>query len=99
MYGTIVLVEVMKKFNVNRLIFSSSAVVYGIPSSENRAFIGESVASLSLTNPYGRTKKMCEEILQDVCSAEKGWKVILLRYFNPVGAHPDAVSLVMNLLL
>lgn len=81
----------MKKFNVKRLIFSSSAVVYGIPTAENRSFIGEDIAALSLTNPYGRTKKMCEEILQDVCTSELGWKIILLRYFNPVGAHPDAI--------
>lgn len=90
-YGTIILVNAMKKFNVKRLIFSSSAVVYGIPSAKDRSFIGEEVAAMSLTNPYGRTKKMCEEILQDVCTSELGWKVILLRYFNPVGAHPDAI--------
>lgn len=84
----------MKKFGVKRLIFSSSAVVYGIPTAENRAYIGEEFVGLTLTNPYGRTKKMCEEILQDLTKAEPGWKIILLRYFNPVGAHPDAVSFV-----
>ncbi len=81
--GTLILCEVMSAFGVKNIIFSSSATVYGdpktVPITEN--------FPLSCTNPYGRTKLMVEEILQDIHIADKDWNVCLLRYFNPVGAH------------
>lgn len=81
--GTIILCEVMKKFGVNKLVFSSSATVYGmseeVPLKEDTA--------LGAVNPYGKSKLMVEEILRDFYQAEKEWGIALLRYFNPVGAH------------
>lgn len=81
--GTICLCEVMEKYNCKNIIFSSSATVYGdpkeVPITEN--------FDLSVTNPYGRTKLMLEEILRDVHNADNNWNVVLLRYFNPIGAH------------
>jgi UDP-glucose 4-epimerase len=81
--GTTLLLDAMKRHGVRSLVFSSSATVYGDPASVP---ITEDFP-LSATNPYGRTKLMIEEILRDVARAEKGWHIILLRYFNPVGAH------------
>jgi UDP-glucose 4-epimerase len=81
--GSLVLFEAMMRHDVKSLVFSSSATVYGDPASVP---ITEDFP-LSVTNPYGRTKLMIEEILRDVAAAEAGWHVILLRYFNPVGAH------------
>lgn len=81
--GTLILCEEMKKHNVKKLVFSSSATVYGLPKSVP---IGEDFP-LSATNPYGRTKLMIETILQDIYVSDKEWSVALLRYFNPVGAH------------
>jgi UDP-glucose 4-epimerase len=81
--GTLILCKIMKKYGVNKLVFSSSATVYGIPE---RMPISEDFP-LSATNPYGRTKLMIEEILRDLYVAEEGWSVALLRYFNPIGAH------------
>ncbi|PKO55994.1 MAG: UDP-glucose 4-epimerase GalE [Betaproteobacteria bacterium HGW-Betaproteobacteria-21] len=80
--GLLALVEVMAKHSVKRLVFSSSATVYGDPASVP---IDECFPT-SATNPYGRTKLMSEEILRDVVAADPSWKVALLRYFNPVGA-------------
>jgi len=81
--GTITLCEAMVAAGVHNLVFSSSATVYGEnpnpPFDENQP--------TSATNPYGWTKVMMEQILRDVCVANKGWNVVLLRYFNPVGAH------------
>lgn len=81
--GTLILCELMAKYNVKNIIFSSSATVYGDPATvpilEN--------FPLSCTNPYGRTKLMVEEILTDLNVADDEWNVCLLRYFNPVGAH------------
>lgn len=81
--GTICLCEIMGKYNCKNIIFSSSATVYGdpkeVPITEN--------FDLSVTNPYGRTKLMLEEILRDVHNADNNWNVVLLRYFNPIGAH------------
>jgi len=81
--GTLVLCEVMEKFGVHNMVFSSSATVYGmqeqVPLSEE--------LPLQATNPYGRTKLMIEEILRDLYVSNKNWSVALLRYFNPVGAH------------
>ena len=81
--GTLVLCEVMAAHGVKNIVFSSSATVYGDPASVP---ITEDFP-LSCTNPYGRTKLMIEEILQDLWVADKGWNVMLLRYFNPVGAN------------
>ncbi len=81
--GTICLCEIMEKYDCKNIIFSSSATVYGdpkeVPITEN--------FDLSVTNPYGRTKLMLEEILRDVHNADNNWNVVLLRYFNPIGAH------------
>jgi len=81
--GTLVLLEVMKENNCKKIIFSSSATVYGdplsVPIKEN--------FPLSATNPYGRTKLFIEEILRDLYTSDNEFKIVLLRYFNPVGAH------------
>lgn len=82
--GSIVLAQVMARNNVNKLIFSSSATVYGDPESVP---INETAAT-GATNPYGASKLMVEDIYRDMCKpAGSSWKVCLLRYFNPVGAH------------
>lgn len=82
--GTINLLEVMKEFEVYNMIFSSSATVYGSPKYLP---IDEKHPTGGCTNAYGKTKFFIEEILKDICTAEKQWNVVLLRYFNPVGAH------------
>ncbi|MBT2756715.1 UDP-glucose 4-epimerase GalE [Mesobacillus foraminis] len=81
--GTLILCEVMKKYNVKKLVFSSSATVYGVP---DQVPISED-SNLSATNPYGRTKLMVEEILRDLYTSDNNWSIALLRYFNPIGAH------------
>lgn len=81
--GTLVLLGEMKKCGVKKIVFSSSATVYGNPATVP---IKEDFP-LSATNPYGRTKLMIEEILRDLYVADPEWKIILLRYFNPIGAH------------
>ncbi len=81
--GTIVLCEVMRKNNCKKIVFSSSATVYGDPHTTP---IKEDFP-LSTTNPYGRTKLFNEEILRDLHTSDNDWQVVLLRYFNPVGAH------------
>ena len=81
--GTLVLCDVMRKHGVKDIVFSSSATVYRNPHTVP---IREDFP-LSVTNPYGRTKLMLEEILQDLHVADSEWNVILLRYFNPIGAH------------
>jgi len=78
---------VMAKYNVKKIVFSSSATVYGDPASVP---IDESFP-LSATNPYGRTKLMIEEILRDLYVSDNGWGIVLLRYFNPIGAHESGV--------
>ena len=83
--GTFTLCEVMKKFNVKKLIFSSSATVYGKPE---RNPIEEN-APLQAANPYGRTKLMLEEILEDLYISDQSFSISVLRYFNPIGAHPS----------
>lgn len=82
--GTINLCESMLKHGVNQLVFSSSATVYGNPE---RIPIDENCQVIDATNPYGRTKLFIEKILEDVCNANPDFRVISLRYFNPVGAH------------
>ncbi len=81
--GTLVLLETMRAQGVKRLVFSSSATVYGVPKSVPL----HEDAALGATNPYGQTKLMTEQILRDLDAAGPGWGVALLRYFNPVGAH------------
>ena len=81
--GTLVLCEVMKQNNCKSIVFSSSATVYGDPHTTP---ILENFP-LSATNPYGRSKLMVEEMLRDVYVSDENWKIVLLRYFNPVGAH------------
>ncbi|WP_045858042.1 UDP-glucose 4-epimerase GalE [Teredinibacter purpureus] len=82
--GTVALCEVMQEYGVNPLLFSSSATVYGDPASVP---ILENFPT-SATNPYGRSKLMVEEVLRDTCKASNNtWRIALLRYFNPIGAH------------
>jgi UDP-glucose 4-epimerase len=85
--GTFILTEVMRMFNCKTFVFSSSAVVYGdphiVPIKED--------FPLSVTNPYGRSKLMIEEFLQDVFISNDSWKIALLRYFNPIGAHKSGL--------
>jgi UDP-glucose 4-epimerase len=82
--GSLILLEVMKNHNIHNIVFSSSAGVYGevktVPITEE--------APLCVLNPYSRTKLMIEDILRDLYIAEKDWNIAILRYFNPVGAHP-----------
>ena len=86
--GTLVLVDVMRQHGVKNIIFSSSATVYGNP-----AFIPitEECPKGQCTNPYGWTKSMLEQILTDIQKADPEWNVILLRYFNPIGAHKSGL--------
>ncbi len=81
--GTVSLLKIMESHGVKKIIFSSSATVYGDPE---RLPLDEN-CRLSTTNPYGSTKLMMEMIMQDLHKADKEWNIILLRYFNPVGAH------------
>jgi UDP-glucose 4-epimerase len=85
--GTISLLAVMQEFGVRKIVFSSSATVYGqtdtMPLRED--------APLSPTNPYGRSKLIIEQILSDMAAAQAGWKAVLLRYFNPVGANESGI--------
>ncbi|MBF0467474.1 MAG: UDP-glucose 4-epimerase GalE [Desulfamplus sp.] len=81
--GTLALLEVMREYGVKNLVFSSSATVYGDP----HALPIKEDFPLSVTNPYGRTKLMIEEILKDLHVSDPSWNISILRYFNPVGAH------------
>ena len=82
--GTLTLVDVMRKNNVKNIIFSSSATVYGDPA---QIPITEECPKGQCTNPYGWTKSMLEQVLTDIQKADPEWNVMLLRYFNPIGAH------------
>ena len=86
--GTLTLVDVMRKHNVKNIIFSSSATVYGDPAIIP---ITEECPKGQCTNPYGWTKSMLEQILTDIQKADPEWNVILLRYFNPIGAHKSGL--------
>lgn len=87
--GSTTLFEVMLDFGVKKMVFSSSATVYGTPAflplTENHP------TGQGCTNPYGKTKYFVEEILRDLCTSDKEWKVMVLRYFNPVGAHESGL--------
>lgn len=85
--GTINLLNTMKKYDVTRLVFSSSATVYGMPE---KVPISEDFP-LNALNPYGRTKLMMEQILTDLQQADQNWSIALLRYFNPIGAHESGM--------
>ena len=84
--GTLVLLDVMRQHGCKNIIFSSSATVYGNPVMIP---ITEECPKGHCTNPYGQTKSMLEEILMDMQKADKEWNIVLLRYFNPIGAHPS----------
>jgi len=85
--ATLSLLTVMENFGCKKIVFSSSATVYGnpevLPLTEDCA--------LRTTNPYGATKLMIEDMLRDICKADKDWTAVILRYFNPVGAHPSGL--------
>ncbi|HEL1907272.1 TPA: UDP-glucose 4-epimerase GalE [Streptococcus suis] len=85
--STLALVEVMTEFSVKKIVFSSSATVYGL---NNPSPLVETMPT-SATNPYGYTKVMLEQILRDVEVADKEWSIALLRYFNPIGAHESGL--------
>lgn len=82
-YGTIVLCQIMQKFGIKKLVFSSSATVYG---NNDIPYI-EDMKTGDVSSPYGRTKYIIEEILKDLYNSDKEWKIMILRYFNPIGAH------------
>ncbi len=84
--GTLVLLDVMRRHGCKNIIFSSSATVYGDPAEIP---ITEDCPKGHCTNPYGQTKSMLEEIMMDIQRADPSWNVVLLRYFNPIGAHPS----------
>jgi len=84
--STVALLEVMEEFNVGPIIFSSSATVYGVPKALPYT---EDMETGPCTNPYGTTKLMSEQIIRDAAAARPGMSAVLLRYFNPVGAHPS----------
>lgn len=86
--GTLILLDVMRKHDVKNIVFSSSATVYGDPAFVP---ITEECPLGNPTNPYGQTKKMLEQILTDMYVADHEWNVSLLRYFNPIGAHPSGL--------
>lgn len=86
--GTLVLTDIMRKHNVKNIIFSSSATVYGSPAMIP---ITEECPKGTCTNPYGWTKWMLEQVLTDIHTADNEWNVILLRYFNPIGAHESGL--------
>lgn len=88
MFGTLVLLEAMRAAQVKNLIFSSSATVYG---DQPQIPYVESFPTGSPSSPYGRSKLMVEQILQDVQLADPQWNMTILRYFNPVGAHPSGL--------
>ncbi len=86
--GTIALVEVMRNNGCKKMVFSSSATVYG---EENQVPFIETMKTGTTTNPYGTTKLYIENILKDIYAADNEWSIVLLRYFNPVGAHESGL--------
>lgn len=86
--GSLVLFDCMRKHDVKNIIFSSSATVYGDPAFVP---ITEECPKGEITNPYGQTKGMLEQILSDIYAADNEWNIILLRYFNPIGAHESGL--------
>ena len=86
--GTLTLLDTMRRYGCKNIIFSSSATVYGEPSEMP---ITEACPKGQCTNPYGWTKSMLEQVLMDVQTADVEWNVVILRYFNPIGAHPSGM--------
>lgn len=86
--GTLLLIQAMRKYNCKKIVFSSSATVYGV---NNPAPYVETMPTNTSTNPYGYTKVMIEQILKDVYVADNDWSIALLRYFNPIGAHKSGL--------
>jgi len=84
----IVVLNLMKKYSVRNLVFSSSATVYG---NANTMPVNENYLPLSVTNPYGRTKLIAEDILRDLSASDNWWNIAILRYFNPIGAHESGL--------
>ncbi|KEI40220.1 uncharacterized protein L969DRAFT_16888 [Mixia osmundae IAM 14324] len=95
--GTVSLLNVLTRWNAKRIIFSSSAAIYGadcegLAIKEDECLIGgRGTGGKGITNPYGRTKLMCEEIIGDLCKSDHQWKAVLLRYTNPSGNHPSGL--------
>ena len=87
-YGSVVLLQVMAKHNVKRIVFSSSATVYG---NAHVSPLKEDMTIGDVSNPYGRTKFMIEEILNDLYASDNEWSICKLRYFNPIGAHSSGL--------
>ncbi len=85
--GALALLAAMDRAGVRRIVFSSSATVYGVP----RELPLREDAPLAATNPYGQTKLMIEQILRDLAAADRTWSIVNLRYFNPIGAHPSGL--------
>ena len=86
--GALILLETMKKYNVKKFVFSSSATVYGNPKIVP---ITEDCEIGGTTNPYGTTKLFIEQILQDIYKSDNSWNIVILRYFNPIGAHESGL--------
>lgn len=84
--GTIAMLETLDKFNIRSVVFSSSATVYQASNDRLREN-----APLGASNPYGRTKRMMEQVFQDIAASDPRWRIEILRYFNPVGAHPSGL--------
>ncbi len=87
--GTLRLLEVMREFGAKSILFSSSATVYGEP--ESMPIKEDFPTGNGITNPYGRSKYMIEEILKDLSMSDSSWKIVILRYFNPIGAHKSGL--------
>ena len=90
-YSAITILELMNKYNVKNVIFSSSATVYGISAKTPIKETDTALELNNITNPYGETKAMIEKILMDYANADKNFNAVILRYFNPVGAHPSGL--------
>ncbi len=86
--GTLMLIKAMRAHNVKKIVFSSSATVYGV---DNEVPYVETMPTHTSTNPYGYTKVMIEQILRDVYVSDNEWSIVLLRYFNPIGAHKSGL--------
>ena len=86
--GAIVLLQTMQKYNVKKFVFSSSATIYGAPKTPQCI---EEFGRGKTTNPYGTTKAMIEQILEDLYTSDNTWDIAILRYFNPVGAHESGL--------
>lgn len=86
-YGTLVLLEVMKEFNCKKIVFSSSATVYNEVDAKNYIPLNEDNPTGNTTNPYGTSKYLIERILKDLYTSDNSFKIAILRYFNPIGAH------------